>query len=541
MPFHTFNKYGPSHPANIYQLRKDQIFLLLSSFCHSLAQHNSLLTSFEWKLIFQSWFIDIYTVSRGTCNHNLSTLKDLSNPQINNYAIRSGSFTISESREFLKSPSWHQSISDLFSLYKSDPDSFVSSLNSPYYSFSRAPNSSPFPFYLRQFIFSLSNQSYYFDPSYLSLPDKLHLFFRSRAIPLSLSFLLNDLKLDHSSRRDLLQHHLLNNITSNFDDFDRFFWLLLPHLVPSLYIEYLKSILDRLNHLSSNLRALYLSSAFLEPLNIVASLCRSSGKKVYIHQHGGGYFMLNTNSVDEHEQLLSTNFLSWGLNTSPTHSTGGIVRPPKRVVNQQIIKRTKLSRICFVLTAFPPVYYRCAAFPQSHDYLHYISFLQQSILSLNSVFHGLQFGIRLYSTDYENNISRWSDFAVSHNLDLHAYFPDSSLDLITDSIRYSLCICTTPTTVLSLFSQYSYQPFILLMDLRLWEPSPEYLLEFSYFYDVGLFHSSSSSLVEMLSAIEFDIDSWWQSPQIRSARLRLQKLCASPRLSISALFSIVSQ
>ena len=114
MPFHTFNKYGPSHPANIYQLRKDQIFLLLSSFCHSLAQHNSLLTSFEWKLIFQSWFIDIYTVSRGTCNHNLSTLKDLSNPQINNYAIRSGSFTISESREFLKSPSWHQSISDLF-------------------------------------------------------------------------------------------------------------------------------------------------------------------------------------------------------------------------------------------------------------------------------------------------------------------------------------------------------------------------------------------------------------------------------------------
>jgi len=494
-----------------------------------------------WEILLKNWFTDLYTLllsniynrghKRVATNTESSTLLDL--PQIYNC------MSFSQSREYFKKTDWHDNIililryHELYNRFDAFP------LVSPNNQGRNKKGNLPIVRMLLLISRLVCGKTYVQYP--YSRAESLYLQLLLHSFSPSLSVILQDFNVSYDARKRESFNSTLNDlrISGNPDCGQQAIDYILTSALPSLYLESWPLLEARIRPFYDKINSIYLTSSLTEPLNIISAACRASGKSVIVHQHGGAYFMLDPNSLDAHELTLASNFLTYGYNPFNSCVTGGFQRKQTHIVrNTASIPVTRKPSLCYILTSFPKVYYRVVGFPQGPEIKRYRQSIMQSICSISDMHPDVSFALRLYRQKSKDELELWSSFASSTRRPINAYMPSETFGLIRDSSNYTLMICTTPTTVLSDLACNSQCPFMVLLCEESWGLSESFKQDFAHFYNVGIFHSSYLSLTDKLMDIDFSINNWWSSPEIKTARIRLRSLVASNPTSIRQLAAL---
>lgn len=279
---------------------------------------------------------------------------------------------------------------------------------------------------------------------------------------------------------------------------------ILPIFIPICFVEAFESLKNQINearpkrfeHVYSA-QALWTHFAFKV---LVAEWCEQ-GTKLHYHQHGGWYGLDETHVGELYESRVADHYYTWGW------SRGNGKSSPLSPVTRNVDKATKIydSLICFDQ---PQQIYRLQYFPLPGTLQ---TMYDQTAEFVRARASKTELRIRLFPGEYgsqqrdailransgakfDNSLEIFSQYARSRIV-FHSYLGTSWLETLGNNI---------PTICFYDVDAYRFRTDAkaLLEDL----------------VKVGILHLSGSSAAEKANAVEGDLDLWWMSEEVQTAR-----------------------
>jgi putative transferase (TIGR04331 family) len=235
-----------------------------------------------------------------------------------------------------------------------------------------------------------------------------------------------------------------------------------------------------------------------------------TGSPLIIAQHGGHYGSGLFSGTEEHEIKIADKFLTWGWSSPKSDKTLALGNL-KESANQ--IKYSTDGKALVVGVSIPRYSYRMYAIPVASQFLNYFEEQSEFVSALNADVIE-QLVVRLYSEDYGWDMrSRWL-----------ARYPRIMLDESQKSIRSMMSqtriYIATYNATTYLESLLWNVPTIIFWNPNYWELRPEAKESYDLLKSVGIFHESPHSAAAKINEVWDDVDLWWRSDAVQTARVQ---------------------
>lgn len=303
------------------------------------------------------------------------------------------------------------------------------------------------------------------------------------------------------------------------DDFSlRSIVLVLPEVFPIVYLENFNIASEKALNLKMPHSPKYIftsndfDSCELFKFWVISKI--HSGAKYIVGQHGNVY----GTSVYESktiEERTSDRFVTWGWKSSgKNHIQGLILRNP----SGKKISNNPSGGFLFAQLHFPNLSTTWDSEEEFHSYLEAVSVFLDNLSP--EIYSHLT--IRLHPAQTRLD---WSDKKYWNQR-----FPDLKIDLGSKKIlsvypKHRLVIHGYESTGLLETLSGNY-PTLGFLPNGLNELRPEVRENFSKLVDVGILHTTPTSLAEKLNQVAFHTEDWWLSEDVQSARLEFVNIYA---------------
>jgi len=299
-------------------------------------------------------------------------------------------------------------------------------------------------------------------------------------------------------------------------NFEGFLNILLPHLLPKIYLEDFtyskKQILKRCSVVP---KAIYTANAFQadDIFKIWAAENVGYGVPLIIGQHGGNFGVAKHNQSEDHQLNTSKYFTTWGWAKEGHENI--VQLPSMQLSSRASVTPKNHGQIIHIMSSLPRYFYSHQSIPVAGQFLSYIEDQLKFFGSLDSR-QSKCLKIRLDSSGGERS---WD---VTKILRIHGY--DQKIDTATCTLRTSLrqsklCICTHNATVFLETLAMNF-PTIVFWNPIYYEINEDAKPFFDMLREAEiLFHCPEAAAAKVIS-IEDNIEQWWYSDLVQSARIK---------------------
>jgi putative transferase (TIGR04331 family) len=308
------------------------------------------------------------------------------------------------------------------------------------------------------------------------------------------------------------QWSILNKV--EISSFEKIARAMVVNHIPSLYLEGYLSAVSKIKSLDLPKRPeivfttnRYSSDEFFK---LWCAETIDSGSRLIIAQHGGHYGSGLFSATEEHEIKISDKYLTWGW-TSPKSDKTVVVGNLEE--SAKPVKYNKDGWALIVGLGIPRYSYRMYAIPVANQWLDYFEEQSQFVAGLNANVVN-QLVVRPYNKDYGWDMkSRW-----------RARYPSVVIDNGQKSIRNMMSqtriYIATYNATTYLESLLWNVPTIIFWNPKHWELRPEAKESYDLLKSVGIFHESPYSAAAKINQVWDDIDLWWRSDAVQTARVQ---------------------
>ncbi len=299
---------------------------------------------------------------------------------------------------------------------------------------------------------------------------------------------------------------------------------LIPRQVPVLYLEGYADLLRQTANLPwpRQPKIIWTTSSEIadDVFKAWAAQKVEDGAPLVIGQHGGHYGIGLWSFTEDHQIAVGDRYLTWGWSVTDCSKivpVGGL-----KVKYPLVIRHAKQRRALMVTAVHPRYSYWMYSTPIASQWLDYFddqfSFVEKLPPSIQAALT-----VRLYPQDLGwDQLARWRD-----------RFPTLRLDRggssILEEIRQCRLYISTYNATTFLESLSMGVPTIMYWNPSHWEIRESARAAFADLTRVGIFHVSPESAAKKVAAIWDDVDSWWESPEVKLVRINFQaRYCRRP-------------
>ena len=356
--------------------------------------------------------------------------------------------------------------------------------------------------------------------SYLSFYNNIALQIKLGQVPQLLGNIspIESLVLNYRRQWSLLRNYL--------NPYEEFLINLIPHQIPSIYLEGYSKIIDQVSSLNYPQKPKFIFTStslwFDDVIKEYVAQKVELGSPLFYGQHGGGYGQVLFMWAEEHERKIADKYLTWGWeekNDKDEAVTIGV--GVLRKIKKRRLSNYKVYDIMLVLATDRRYYtHLCSTYLYKYidNFYNSIEFINQ--LQGNDLYNNLL--IRMYHTDYG-----WEE--KKRLTDLH---PNIRIDDATQSIWK---LVENTRLVVYSYNSTGYLEFMAanIPTIIFWDPTinPIRNSATKYFDDlkrVGIYHESPESAARHVKTIYNDIDIWWNNEDLKIVLNQfLRKYCYS--------------
>ena len=351
-----------------------------------------------------------------------------------------------------------------------------------------------------------SNDDFFFKSTYLPLLMQWELELKLKQIPKLWHSIPGPVTTPDQKKRTWV---IESDKSSEFENFTK---MLIPKILPTLYLEGYKSLVDLTDKLPwpKNPKVIWTSNAAHsdDVFKAWAAGKVESGSKLIIGQHGGHYGIGKWYFNEEHEISISDKYFSWGWKDSSlpkVTAVGQLKQTPPLSINH-----ADQQRLLMVCLTMPRYSYHMYSTIMSSQYLNY---LDDQFTFVNTLPNSIQkkLTVRLYKKDWGwEQKERWNEKHPEIKL-------DSGQKNIKHLIAQSRIYVSTynATTFLESFSMNI--PTVIFWNPNHWELRESAKPYFDSLKNVGIFHETPESAANHIVTIWDNVDSWWNDLLTKNA------------------------
>ncbi len=343
------------------------------------------------------------------------------------------------------------------------------------------------------------NSGVFFYKSYFTPLKFLKLNFSLKQLPQTYH---NTFNFEYTKKVDINIRNANKIRIHQMNEFETFLLTNILNDIPTAYLEEFKAIRIKTDKLIYLHNTILTANAYWadDVFKIWSAKKKNEGAKLYISQHGGSFPPLFDNF--SHEEDISDKHITWFKQYHPKH----IQLPPNKIEKSI----TTNGKNCSIIGFESPRYsYRITAGAISHQSIFMFEQTSNFCNLLNQEIRN-NLKIRPYPNmgwhTKQRYIDKFSDSVIDNSKDYKTFIKNSKI-----------LICTYPQTTFS-EAMASGKPTILLYDPNYNEIIPEAEDLLKLLKLVNIVFSDPKLAAEHLNNIWFDIDKWWNSNEVISAR-----------------------
>ena len=346
---------------------------------------------------------------------------------------------------------------------------------------------------------------------YMSIAKYLNLNFKLRQAPYNINGIVVAPK---SSQNHKMRSKLsLVNDKKTFEDFMSH---MLPKFMPKIYLEsFLLTRSEILKNLPEKPKAVFTAIGYQadDIFKIWTAEQKELGTPLIIGQHGGHMGIGKNSQPLDHQLLIASKFLSWGWKSKQHNNV--IKLPSILLSGLGVLKPVSKGHILHIIGSLPRYFYCHYSVPVAGQYLSYLDNQLKFLSKLNgSSFEAVR--IRL---PREFQLGYW-DLNKFFDLQGYSQYVDRSNKEIWSLIEDSrLCVCTQNGTAFLQTLSRNF-PTIVFWDRNLNEINPVAQPFVDLLVDAGILFYSPEEAAEKVNKIKNNINEWWCSDKVQSARIK---------------------
>lgn len=347
--------------------------------------------------------------------------------------------------------------------------------------------------------------------SYLNLKNIITLKIIFRSFPLGD---YTPFKYFSLSNKDSLKRNEINLKLNTLNQYEKFIADIIPRIIPSIYIEDLKKILNFSNKIalpkSPKLIITAVSIWHDEIFKIWAAKNINKGSKLAILQHGGDYGYALVTPFEKHEEKISEQYFVWGWGKKDSN----MINIPVHIVNKKDEAKFNQKGNITIVTNFlnenkylSQIHSSWLHAKRSKRYTDNISGL------IKSLYGEVKAKMILRKFPLDNSIPKNINQLLNQKKISLSNIKNMSIELNSSKIT----IFTYSSTPF-LESMVLDRPCLLFYDEFL-EPIREDAKEyFNFLIEVNIIHITIDSLKNHLVNIEDGIEKWWNNNLVVDAK-----------------------
>ena len=305
--------------------------------------------------------------------------------------------------------------------------------------------------------------------------------------------------------------------------FPGIFSRLVPALMPTAYLEGYSELLEAVSSSPwpKNPKAIWTNREWRdEAFKAYAAEKVERGARFVMSQNSGGYGMFPWDTYEENERSISDRYLTWGWE-DPADDR---VRPvgctrPKAPVG---VRHADQGRALLVTVSFDSPVQMMAPMVNSTAWLSYFADLVRFAKSLAGEARDSLL-VRLYRSDAGwNQLERWEDAVPGVDI-------DRGRDPIEEVLKETRIFISSYNGANNLEALAMGIPTVMFWDPVWWPLRDEAKPYFDDLRRVGIFHESPETAADHVSEVWNDVESWWESSDVRAAVERFtRRFIATP-------------
>jgi putative transferase (TIGR04331 family) len=302
--------------------------------------------------------------------------------------------------------------------------------------------------------------------------------------------------------------------------FERLLGELIPRFMPKAYLEdFSKYCTTELNKFPKNPLTIFTANAYQANDNFKywAAECQMEGVPLIIGQHGGNLGTAHHNQTEDHQLKIADSYCSWGWTRK---GIGSIIPMPSLQLSNINLSKNLNGGILLVLASYPRYFYCHCSTPVAGQFLKYLNQQVQLINGLNTQARSL-INIRLNGDEYG-----WEIVDRLKDAGMDEMIVASSDRFMLAVSKYKLCIVSYNATVI-LETMNANFPTIAYWDPELFDVRADAMPFLNMLREVGILHDTVESASQFINEIHEDIQSWWQRPELQTARLKFCNVYAN--------------
>jgi putative transferase (TIGR04331 family) len=330
------------------------------------------------------------------------------------------------------------------------------------------------------------------------------------------------------------------NIDSGLEGNDSFIEVvcqLIPCQIPRIYLEGYEERLEFTKSLPwpTQPKAIFTSYAFSSDDTFKMWAAEKVEKKVplIIGQHGGNFGMTPFSFYEEHQIKIADRWVSWGW--SDNCNTNIIPIGNLKHYGSRIRHDSNGYALMVELTLPRYSYYIYSA-PIAEQWLDYFEDQKIFLKKLPKVLRK-QVLLRLSTQDLcRGQKSRWKDQMPEIKIE-----PEPR-QKITKLIKGCRLYIATSNATTYLESMYWNIPTIIFWNEKHWEIKGDIKPYFDLLKSVGIFHDTPQGAAKKMEEVWDDVDSWWLSSSVQSARKEFCKnFTYEPKNLVAGLGNVIKE
>ncbi len=347
-----------------------------------------------------------------------------------------------------------------------------------------------------------SNKSSLILSSYLSKIDELILSLKLFQLPLFIN--LHNIK---NFAPDINQRKWKIDMDTS-SDFEKFILRIIPHQLPSVYMEGYKNLNKKVKKLNwpKSPRSIFTSNSMHVDEVFKHYAGKNEKSTLIIGQHGGSYGISKLNFSEYHELSIADRYISWGW----TNKSSKKKIYPLGQLNSKSLSKSKSSKTkLLIVTATLPRYsYILQSMTISSQWLSYFNNQTDFIKNLDKSVTK-ETTVRLYRHDYKwDQIGRWKEMFPNLNYDKGV----SNIEKLYHETKIYVATYNA-TTFLETFRLNI--PTVIFWDPNYWENRDSVKMLFSELKRVKVFHDTPESAAKHINEIWNNVEGWWGSSEVK--------------------------
>lgn len=303
---------------------------------------------------------------------------------------------------------------------------------------------------------------------------------------------------------------------------------LLINLMPFSYLENLKKIKTEINrYYPINPKIIFTSNAYHhdDHFKVMTAERRNKHIPYVIGQHGGGFKSSLKEQTVLHQLKSCDKFFSWGW-TEELFFKNKVQKLPSLKLSRKIEKPKNNGYILITLPSYPRYFYCHFSVPVAGQFLQVLNNIFCFIENLDSkelikikldseevlppqsnIKSSISRPISLGWNIRDRFLSKGLSYALSEGENFYQLLKESRLSVVTynSTIYYETLVANFPT--------------VIFFDSKLNEIKEEAKVYFNLLESVGIFHNTPESASKFINSIYDEIDKWWFSQDVQSARI----------------------